>query len=364
MYCSLPRTVVPLDWEDDEYGILPIFCYNQYIQLGEQIELHFFEPRYLRLLGIACQTQNHSFIYTSARHPQLNTTAYICSINAIRNTDIRGIFTKIVKINQAWIDKEDRLWWCRFQVIKVNHIYPLVDIKFSPKFECEYKAGQIIPQVKFINKDIPEEDRSSFLIWNPTEDLRMYCGLCTPTMKRAIIKAATDMSDPEYMSLQQLPIGTIWYLIPENSKKGVCLTQLVWYLEMAKVELIGSTTLYSLVSMIVDLEVLSLKKLLIENAKAGIKYGDDHIVRCPMSQQSSSPCFTASVNFGITVGHFQPNDVCITEDASERIFKKISHKVNIERLKLIQTGHACPNSQFKKLPAHIIEYLTSFLVYQ
>jgi len=364
MFYLLPRTVVPRLWVDEEYGVLPIFCYNEYIQLGDQIELHFFEPRYIRLLRIACKTQGHCFIYTCARHPQLNSTAYICSINTIRDRDIRGIFTKIVKINQSWIDKEDRLWWCRFQVVKVNHIYPLVDINFSPNFKCVYKNGQIIPQLKFINHEIPTEYSSSSLIWNPTEELRMYCGLCTPTMKRAIIKAATNESDPEYKSLRQLPRGTIWYLMPEHSKKGVCLGQLVKYLEVAMKELTGSTTLNDLLSMIVDLEVLSLKKLRVENVKAGIKYGDDHIVRCPMSQQANIFCFTASLDFGITVGHFQPNDVIITEDASNRIFKKISRKVNKERLKIIQIGHVCSDSPFKKLPTQITEYITFFLIYQ
>ena len=110
MGASNSQEVEPKVWENLEYGVLPMFCYNVERNIGDEIALHFFEPRYLRLLRITSETQIHCFIYTSIGHPQLDTTAYICSINAIYGSDIQGSITNIVKVNQAWIDMEDRLW--------------------------------------------------------------------------------------------------------------------------------------------------------------------------------------------------------------------------------------------------------------
>lgn len=95
------RLVEAKMWENLEYGVLPIFCFNEHRSCGDEIGLHFFEPRYLRLLQISCDTQIHCFIYANTGHPQIDTTAYICSINEIYRTDIRGIITNTVKVNQS-----------------------------------------------------------------------------------------------------------------------------------------------------------------------------------------------------------------------------------------------------------------------
>ena len=96
------RQVDPKIWENQEYGVLPIFLHNEHRGIGAEIELHFYELRYRRLLRIACETQIHCFIYYNSReHPQMCGTAYICSINTSNETDVRGIITNRVKINQS-----------------------------------------------------------------------------------------------------------------------------------------------------------------------------------------------------------------------------------------------------------------------
>jgi len=44
------RQLQPKQWIVGEIGVLPIFLYNQPNEIGETISLHFFEPRYVRLL--------------------------------------------------------------------------------------------------------------------------------------------------------------------------------------------------------------------------------------------------------------------------------------------------------------------------
>jgi hypothetical protein len=356
--------VVPKVWDDEEWGVLPIFCYDELIQLGQLIELHFFEPRYVRLLEVVCETQIYCFICTYCTYLKRDTPAFICSINTIRHTDICGVFTKIVKINLAWVDRKYRLWWCRFQVMKVNPIEPLLEINFSPNFKCEYKNGLEIPDLRFLNHGLPTANNECVLHYNNTDEIRMYDALCTSAMKRAVIRAATNESDPEYKSLKYIPRGTYWYVTPERSKNCLDLRQLVEILRLLTKELTGSTTFMHLASMIVDLEVLSVMKICVGNSKAGIQYGNDYIVRCPMSQQANSPCFIASVDFGITVGHFKLIDVIITKAASKRILKQISYKVNKDRLRLLYIGHLWSNSPLKRIPTRIIEHITSFLVHQ
>jgi len=194
-------------------------------------------------------------------------------------------------------------------------------------------------------------------------DIRMYSSMCTATMKQAIIKAATNESDPEYKSLRMLPEGTIWYLLPERSQKGVDCDTLVKYLEDTVNEVTGSTSQNDLISMLVDLEVSCVRKILVADVKVDIIFGDDHTIRCPMSRQASSGCFLAQVDFGITKGHFSPGDVSLTPSASKRIFKQISMKVNAKRLRLLKIGHYCSKSPLKRLPTPILENIKSFLVY-
>jgi len=365
MGASNSQEVEPKVWENQEYGVLPMFCYNVERNIGDEIALHFFEPRYLRLLQITTETQIHCFIYTSAGHPQLDTTAYICSINAIYRSDIQGSITNIVKVNQAWIDMDDRLWWCRFQVVNITPIPPILRTDCSNNFRCTSRnADRLVPLLTFLNHDIPTENATCDLFYNDIEDIRMYSSKCTPTMKRAVLRAATNKNDPEYESLSKLPGGTVWYLTPEHSEKGVDCGTLVGYVEKAIKEVTGSTSAEDIISMLVDLEVSSVKQISIADAKAQIEYADDQIVRCPMSRQPASPCYITKVDFGITIGNFLPHFVSLTPSASVRIFQKISRKVNEERLSVLNDGHVCNNSPLKKLPTEIIEKIEAFLIYK
>lgn len=350
------RQVDPKIWENQEYGVLPIFLYNEHTSLGAEIELHFFEPRYLRLLRIACEAQIHCFIYYNSReHPQMGTTAYICSINTSNETDVRGIITNRVKINQSWMDMEDRLWWCRFQVVNIKPISPILETGCSSVFKCDQKNPNIsIPPILFLNHHIPTEDKACYLHYNAGGIIRMYSTLCTPTMKQAIIKAATDQSDPEYKSLRMLPAGTIWYLQPEHSQRGVDCDTLVKYVETASKELTGSTTRYDLISLLVKLEVSCVKKIRVPDVKAEIVFSDNPVVRYS---------YSAKVDFGITKGLFLPKNVSLTPAASKRIFQQISRKVNNDRLRLLNKGHVCSESPLDRLPTHIIHHIKSFLIY-
>jgi len=364
MGTSESHEVEPKAWENLEYGVLPMFCYNAVRNLGDEIALHFFEPRYLRLLRIASETQIHCFVYTSTGHPQLNTTAYICSINAIHGSDIQGSITNIVKVNQAWIDMDDRLWWCRFQVVNINPIPPILKTDCSTNFRCiTQNSDSFIPLLMFLNHDIPAENATCELYYNDTEEIRMYSCKCTPTMKHAIISAATNKKDPEYNSLHKLPGGTIWYLLPEFRNKGVDCGTLVKWVEVATKEVTGSTTRKDIISMLIDLEVSCVRQISIANAKVEIEFADDRTVRCPMSRQPASPCFIAKVDFGITKGSFLPHFVSLTPSASNRIYHDISLKVNEDRLRLLKNGHVCTKSPLKKLPTQIIENIKSFLIY-
>jgi len=134
------REVQPKLWENFEYGVLPVFCCKEQINLEDEIALHFFEPRYLRLLRITIETGIHCFIYSnSAGHPQLDTTAYICNINAIDGSEVHGFITNTLKIHQAWIDMNDRLWWGRFQVLNINPIPPILRTDNSGNFVYKEK---------------------------------------------------------------------------------------------------------------------------------------------------------------------------------------------------------------------------------
>lgn len=210
---------------------------------------------------------------------------------------------------------------------------------------------------------MPTEDKQCELYYNPMEEIRMYSGMCTPTMKQAIINAATNKSDPEYKSLRMLTEGAIWYLLPEHSQKGVDCGTLIKYVERVKDEVTGSTTRNDLISMLVDLEVACVRKIHIADVKAVIIYGDDHAIRCPMSQQANDACFLAQVDFGITRGNFLPDDVSLTPSGSKRIFQQISMKVNEDRLKLLKIGRFCSMSPLKRLPIPILEKIKSFFVY-
>jgi len=350
------RQVNPKIWENQEYGVLPIFFYNEQTSLGDEIGLHFFEPRYLRLLRIASQSQIHCFIYyNSNSHPKIDVNAYICSINAKNETDIQGIITNRVKINQSWMDVKDRLWWCRFQVVKINPISPILQTGCSSVFSCERTNPNFsIPRLLFTNHYIPTENKTCGLFYNSAEEIRMYSTMCTPTMKQAIIKAATDESDPEYKSLRTIPAGTIWYLQPEHSKKGLDCDTLVKYVERAVKELTGSTTRRDLISLLVKLEVSCVNKILVPDVKAEIIFSNNPVVR---------NSYGAKVDFGITKGLFFPKDVSLTPAASKRVFRQISRKVNEDRLKLLNKGHVCSESPLDKLPTHLIDHIKSFLIY-
>jgi len=351
--------VEPKVWEEEEYGVLPMFCYNVHKSVGDEIALHFFEPRYLRLLRIACETQTHCFIYTITNHPRNDTTAWICSINAISGTDIQGIITNTVKVNQSWVDMQDRLWWCRFQVVEMNPI-PVLQIECSPNFAYTPATGDnSMPKLTFSQT----EDKICNLYYDPSEEIRMYSCWCTLTMKQAIIEASTNKSDPEYNSLKNLPTGTIWYVLPETSQKGVDCRSLAQCVERLAEELTGSTTPNDLISMLVNLEVASVKKIWVTNVTADIIFAANQLVRCPMRQQSNKACFIAKVDFGITMGNFSPGEVVLTPSASKRIFQQITRKVNQDRLRLLSNGHISSNSPLKKLPSPIIDKLKSFLIY-
>jgi len=338
------RQVDPKIWENQDYGVLPIFLYNEQKSIGDEIELHFFEPRYLRLLRIACETQIHCFIYSRV-HPQIDTTAFICSINVCNETDVQGTITNRVKINQSWMDMKDRLWWCRFQVVKINPISPILHTGCSSVFSCAPKNQALF----FLNHHIPSEDKRCCLLYNAAEDIRMYSTMCTPTMKQLIIKAATDESDPEYKSLRMLPTGTIWYLQPEHSQKGWDCDGILKYAERESKELTGSTTWRDVLSLLVKLKVSCVNKICVPDTNARIVY-----VR---------KVYSAKVNFGITRGLFKPKDVSLTTGTTKRVLRQISRKVNQDRLRLLNRGHVCSGSPLDRLPTHLFELIKSFLIY-
>jgi len=358
------RQVNPKSWKNQEFGVLPIFCYNEQRVIGDEIALHFFERRYVKLLRIACDTNIHCFIYTNTGHPRTDTTAYICGINFISGTDVQGTLTNLVKVNQSWMDREDGLWWCRFQVVRINPTPPILETNCSSNFSCvRSEANSAISKLIFSNHDLPTESKTCELHYNPSEEIRMYSTICTPAMKKAIIEAATNKSDPEYKSLRRLPSGTIWYIVPENSQKLIHCDALVGYVDRAAKEVTDSTTRHDLTSLLVELEVLSVKRILTENVKAEIVFASDHVVRCPMSQQPSRPSFIVKVDFGITKGYFLPADVVLTPAALKRGFRKISSKVNKDRLRLVDVGHACSESPLMRLPSQIIDHIKSFFMY-
>jgi len=124
----------------------------------------FFQPRNLKLQRIANETQINCLIYSSAVYLDLHTTAYICSINAINGSYIHGSLTNIVKVNQAWIDMDDRLQWCRFQVVNINAITPILQIDRSFNFRCTStninSDSMFSPLLTFFNHDISTEDET------------------------------------------------------------------------------------------------------------------------------------------------------------------------------------------------------------
>jgi len=356
--------VTPRIWKNNEYGVLPIFCYNEMKSIGDEISLHFFEPRYLKLLRIARETEIYCFIYTNTGHPRMGTTAYICSIHHVSGTDVAGTLRHSVKVKQSWMDREDRLWWCRFQVVRLNPIRPILEANCSAKFSCVSRdVSNPIPNLRFLNHDLPTEAETCDLFYDASEEIRMYSTMCTPRMKKAIIEAATDKNDPEYKSLRWLPSGTIWYMVPENFSKLVNCNDLVGYVERAAKEVTGSTTRNDIVSLLVGLEVSAVKKIRTERLKAEILFASDHVVRCPMSQQPNRPSFIVKVDFGITKGNFKPEDVSLTPDAAKRVLKQVSLKVNEVRIKLLESGHICPESPFTRLPSQIIDHIKSYLIY-
>jgi len=359
------QEVQPKLWENLEYGVLPIFCYNKGRNLGDEIALHFFEPRYLRLLRITIETGIHCFIYhNTAGHPQLDTTAYICSINAISGSDVHGFITNILKINQAWIDMNDRLWWGRFHVVNINRILPILRTDNSGNFMCTKRNNhRFAPLLTFLNHDIMTENETCELYFNDAWEIRMYSCKCTRTMKRAIVRAATNKNDPDYESLHKLPEGTVWYRLPGVGQQGVDCGTIVKHVETVAKEVTGSTTRNDLISLLVNLKVSCVGQITVGDAKADIQFVYERMVQGQMSRQRTRPCFMVKVDFGITKGSFLPNVVSLTPSATNRIFKEISRKVNEDRLILLNKGHACTNSLLKKLPTVIIEKIKSFLIY-
>jgi len=356
--------VTPRTWENSEYGVLPIFCYNEQKNIGDEILLHFFEPRYLKLLRIACETQIHCFIYADAGHPKMDTTAYICSIHHVSGTDIAGTLTNAVKVKQSWIDRDDQLWWCRFQVVRFNPIRPILQANCSTNFLCIQSEGNNpIPTLRFLNHDLPTEAKTCDLFYNFSEEIRMYSTMCTERMKKAIIEAATDTSDPEHNSLRWLPSGTIWYIVPENAGKLLNCGTLVGYVERIAQEVTGSTTRNDIISLLVGLEVSAVKNIRTEKLKAEISFESDDVVRCPMSQQPNRPSFIVIVDFGITKGNFKPDDVFLTPDSAKRVYKQISWKVNEDRIKLLESGHTCAESTLTRLPSQLTDHIKSYLIY-
>jgi len=357
--------IIPRVWKDEEFGVLPIFCFNEPKHLGDHIALHFFEPRYLRLLNIVSQPTNGlwCFIYACTGHPQADTTAFICTINERMGSDIRATMTKMVKINQSWIDKTDRLWWCRFQVAAVNIITPLTQVSYSQYFksQLEHTDSRIPPALVFFNDNLEFESRSCEMYYNL--EIKMYSAVCTPTTKAAIIDAALNRSDPEYESLRRIPRSTIWYLLPEKSETGLMCNDMMKWVESEAKDISGSVTKGDLISSLVELDVACVKKIRVMNAKAQIIIGEDMVVRCPMSQHASRVCAIAIVDFGITKGNFIGSDVTLTTNATQQVFRQVSLMVNRERLKLIYEGHICEGSPLRKIPTQLIEQIVLFLLF-
>merc|ERR1719397_1065573 len=150
-----------------------------------------------------------------------------------------------------------------------------------------------------------------------------------------------------------LPAGTIWYLQPEHSQRGVDCDTLVKFVDRVSKELTGSTTRHDLISLLVKLEVSDVKKIRVPDVEAEIVFSDNPVV----------PYFCAKVDFGITKGLFLPKNVSLTPAASKRIFQQISRKVNCDRLRLLNEGHVCSGSPLDRLPTHIIDHIKSFLIY-
>ena len=249
--------------------------------------------------------------------------------------------------------------------MNINPIPPILQTDCSSNFRCTSTNNvRFVSLLTFLNHDIPTENATCDLYYNAIEDIRMYSSKCTPTMKQAVLRAATNRNDPEYESLRKLHGGTIWYLMPEYYEKGVDCGTLVRYVEKAIKEVTGSTSLNDIISMLVDLEVSSVKEIRIDDAKAEIEFADDQIARCPMSRQPTRPCFITKVGFGITKGNFLPHFVTLTPSASVRIFQRISRKVNQDRLRVLNDGHVCTSSPLRKLPTQMIEKIEAFLIYK
>jgi len=354
--------ITPKVWVDREFGVLPIFCYSEQKRIGDQIAIHFFEPRYLRLLRIINYPEKgpNCFIYACTGYPKTNTTAFVCSVNGLDGSDVRGTMTDIVKINQSWMDSGDKLWWCRFQVIKLNCIKPILHVKFSPNFQCHlqsspsYTIGATYtntPVITFTNND-----RSTCnMFYDP--EVKMYCIMCTPSTKEAIIKATTDKADPEYKSLMSLSDSIIWYLVPDLPGDFVHCRAVLNYVNKLSKELVSPMTRDDLMSLLVDLEVLAVNKIIVQDVKAQIEGRED------VHQQSHLSSFFATVDFSITKGKFKLQNVFLTVSASKRIFRKISLKVNEQRLELLREGHVCKGCPLRRLPTSIIDKIATFLVY-
>jgi len=353
--------LTPKIWKDEDFGVLPIFCFNERKQLGDQVALHFFEPRYLRLLQIVTESSKdlNCFIYACTGHPQPDITAHLCSINSRSGSDITGTMTNVVKINQSWIDMADRLWWCRFQVITVKAISPFLQINYSLNFKClQNDTSGSTPTLNFANHDA---SCTSDLYYDP--ELRMYTALCTPTTKKAIIKATMNPYDTESQSLRELPSSTIWYLLPDYSEIGANCVVVGKFVEKTVEDTSDFVTRDNLFSFLVGLDVSCVKKIRVMNVKTRIVIGEDTFVRCPRSQQESRQCYIAIVDFGITKGKFKASDVTLTPGASKQVFRKVSRFANKERLRLLYEGHICEESVFRRLPTDLINRLAAFLVY-
>jgi len=352
-------------WENLDYGVLPIYsCKEERRTLGDRVALHFSESRYLRLLRIAKATKIHCFIYfNSPVYPQFDMDAYICTINTINGSTILGFITNTVKINQAWIDPNDKLWWCRFQVVSINSIRPIRQTDSRSNFKCTRRNNDSFPVLTFWNRDVLAEDKKCELYYNDSWHIRMYSCKCTLAMKQAVTRAAKNTNDPEYDSLHKLPRATVWYILPDRDQRGVNCKTLVKYMLAATQKVTGSTTRNDIISMLVNLEVSCVNQISVDNAKAEIQFVHERMVRNSMSRRPARPSFITKVNFGITKGIFLPQDVSLTPAATSRIYKEISLKVNEGRLGLLYDGHNCTNSPLKRLPLTIVEKIKYFLIY-
>jgi len=352
-------------WENLDYGVLPIYCCKLKRTLGEEVSLRFFEPRYLRLLRIAKATQIHCFIWCSkAVNPQFDMTVHICSINAIHGYEIQGLITNTVKINQAWIDQNDKLWWCRFQVFTINPIRPIRQTDYRSNFRCKSRYdGTVYPVLTFANRDVIAEDKTCEFYYNDDWAVRMYSSKCTLAMKQAIIRAANNMNDPEYDILHKLPGGTVWYRLPNRDQRGVDCKTLVKYVLTAAKKVTGLTTQNDIISLLVNLEVSCVNQISVDYPTAEIQIACERMIRGSMSRRPARHSFITKVNFGITKGCFLPRDVLLTPATTSRIFKEISQKVNEGRLGLLYNGRNCTKSPLKRLPTTLIEKIKAFLIY-